>query len=151
MQLGDSNNSFFHASIKEKKKHKGLRSMITIEGTKITTPEEIEDEILLFYSKLVGTKLDRLEGIDIPAIKNGKILTRDSAQKLIRPMDEKEVWDALASIGNNKSPCTDGFNAYLFQKCLENHRKRYDYSCQRILLEEIHLQSLQLCSSDSNP
>lgn len=56
-----------------------------------------------------------MEDIDIPAIRSGEILTRESAQKLIRSLEEKEVWVALSSICNNKAPGMDGFNAYFFK------------------------------------
>ncbi|XP_058741373.1 uncharacterized protein LOC131613745 [Vicia villosa] len=104
LKLGDINNSFFHASIKEKNKHKGIHSMTTMDGIKFNTPEDIENEILMFYNKLVGTRLSRLEVIDLPAIRNGKIFSRESAQTLIKHVEEKEVWDALVSIGNSKAP-----------------------------------------------
>ncbi|KAH1222734.1 putative ribonuclease H protein [Glycine max] len=74
LKLGDGNNSFFHASVKEKNKHKGLYTLTSLTGGLLSTQEEIEHEILDFYSALVGTKTAELRSIDLPAIRNGNTL-----------------------------------------------------------------------------
>ncbi|KAI5382052.1 hypothetical protein KIW84_UN0213 [Lathyrus oleraceus] len=80
----------------------------------LSKPEDIEEEVLQFYAKLVGTKSLNLRCIDITTVRNGKTLDRESACQLIRPVEEGEVWNALKSIGQNKAPGVDGFNAYFF-------------------------------------
>lgn len=115
LKLGDGNNSFFHASVKEKNKHKGLYTLTSLTGGLLSTQEEIEHEILDFYSALVGTKTAELRSIDLPAIRNGNTLSVVSASRLIRPVEEAEILAALRSIGDSKAPGLDGFNAFFFK------------------------------------
>ncbi|KAI5385354.1 hypothetical protein KIW84_072087 [Lathyrus oleraceus] len=74
LKLGDNNNSYFHAFVKEKNKQKGMYTMTSLNGIEVTT------------------------------VRNGKTLSRDLAQQLIGPVEGEEIWNALTSIGNNKAP-----------------------------------------------
>ncbi|XP_058752813.1 uncharacterized protein LOC131626004 [Vicia villosa] len=103
------------AKSQEKTKQKGILTLMALDGRVFNTPEQIEDEILQFYTNLIGTSAGSLRGIDITAIRRGKILPREFAQSLIQPIEDKEIWEALMSIGNHKAPGTDGFNAYFFK------------------------------------
>ncbi|XP_050915875.1 uncharacterized protein LOC127130968 [Lathyrus oleraceus] len=114
LQLGDGNNAFYHAYVRDRNKQKGMYSLESVNGGSLSKPEDIEEEVLQFYDKLVGTKSLNLRCIDITTVRNGKTLDRESACQLIRPVEEGEVWSALKSIGQNKAPGVDGFNAYFF-------------------------------------
>lgn len=65
IRLGDGNNVYFHDSLKSKYKLTQINSLVNAEGTLLTTQQEIEEEILQFYGKLVGTANHRLNGINI--------------------------------------------------------------------------------------
>lgn len=91
LQLKDCNNFFFHASVKEKSKHKGLYTLIDLGGNNLTNHEALEDEVLNFYPKLVGTRAEELDSINLFSIRNGSMMSRESAQRLIRPIKENEV------------------------------------------------------------
>ncbi|XP_058734312.1 uncharacterized protein LOC131606042 [Vicia villosa] len=91
LKLGDNNNSYFHAAVKEKNKQKGISTLHALDGRILTTQDQIEDEILDFYKQLVGTNTENLKSIDLNAIRRGKILSRDQAQKLITPIEDKEI------------------------------------------------------------
>ncbi|XP_058726489.1 uncharacterized protein LOC131597842 [Vicia villosa] len=73
LQLGDSNNAYFHALVKEKNRQKDIYSLIALDGRILSTHDQIEDEILDFYTTLVGNKATELKGIDITAIRRGKL------------------------------------------------------------------------------
>lgn len=71
--------------------------------------------ILEFYTSLVSTNAYALRSIYPPVIRSGILMSADMARKLIKPIEENEIWRALSSIGDTKAPCMDGFNAYFFK------------------------------------
>lgn len=115
IRLGDANNSYFHANVKAKHRHSGLDCLQLNDGTMVTTPHEIEHEILNFYSKLVGQNEERLEGIDITIMRDGPHVTREQAAGLIGQVTRPEIHAALAGIGDLKAPGLDGYNAKFFK------------------------------------
>eukprot|EP00256_Glycine_max_P036920 XP_006584238.1 uncharacterized protein LOC102664824 [Glycine max] len=70
IRQGDGNNSYFHATIKGRYKHNAIRSLIKEDGSCITSHEDIEEEVLKFYSALLGSRESNLAGLNIPAIRN---------------------------------------------------------------------------------
>lgn len=70
-RLRDSNNAYFHASLKGKMKQTHMSTMYRDYGTMLTKHEEIEEEILRFYGPLVGFVANILKGIDIKDMRQG--------------------------------------------------------------------------------
>lgn len=109
--MGDRNNAYFHSIVKDKNKQKGITTLESLNGQLLCIHVDIEQAVLTFYTSPVGTSARNLAGIDISALRNGSILPVDMAHSLIQPMEEKEIWAALQSIGSTKAPGIDGFNA----------------------------------------
>jgi hypothetical protein len=84
--------------------------------TLLTSQEDIEDEVMSFYNKLMGTADNDLNGIDITVMREGPQLTHEQRHNLTAPITDKEVEYALQSIGDLKSPGIDGYGAYFFKK-----------------------------------
>ncbi|CAK8535638.1 unnamed protein product [Lathyrus sativus] len=82
---------------------------------------QIKEGILMQKSKINWLKLGdgvnttNFKGINIPAIRSGKMLTMDLAQMLIRPIEENEIWKALSSIGDTKAQSINGLNVLFFK------------------------------------
>lgn len=68
-----------------------------------------------FYRGLVGTTSIRLRHVDIVALRNGKQLPEEDSQELIRVVTDKEIWEALQGVGDNKAPSGDGYTAKFFK------------------------------------
>ncbi|XP_058758319.1 uncharacterized protein LOC131631540 [Vicia villosa] len=119
LKLGDGNNSFFHNSIKERNKHNNMSTLTSLNGELLSNKNDISNEILNFYTGLVGTAANSIEGIDQPCILRGNTISREEALDLITPIAEHEIWEALAGIGNTKAPGIDGFNSYFFKDAWE--------------------------------
>ncbi|CAK8530947.1 unnamed protein product [Lathyrus sativus] len=115
LKLGDSNNSYFHTLVKEKNKQKGVHTITSLQGETLYQHKDIEREVLSFYTNLICTNASELKGIDIAAARRGTTISVEKALRLIRPVDEGEIWNALNSIGNCKAPGIDGFNAHFFK------------------------------------
>ncbi|CAJ2651355.1 unnamed protein product [Trifolium pratense] len=116
LKLGDGNNSYFHASIKTRSASKNMNVLYTEDGTQLTTQDDIEEEVMSFYSKLMGMADNDLNGVDITVMREGPQLNNEQREKLTGPITDKEITDALQSIGDLKSPSIDGYGAYFFKK-----------------------------------
>lgn len=115
LKLGDSNNAYFHVSIREKQRKATIKRLITSSGVIVTAANEIEDEVLQFYSCLVGSASNERRGLDLDALRNGRQRPCDMAQTLIEAVFETEIYQALKDIGDEKASGIDGFNAKFFK------------------------------------
>ena len=115
IQLGDSNNAYFHALVRGIQKQNSILHLIDKNGKWLTQHKNMEIEVLRFYSDLVGTTTAKLNHVDIDVIRKGSQLTEASKASLIKPFSEKEIWEALNSIGDEKTPGLDGFTVKFFK------------------------------------
>ena len=68
-----------------------------------------------FYKSLMGTSTDNLPGINAQVMKRGPTLTKLQRIHLCAEVTEQEIYEGLKSIGNDKAPGIDGYNAYFFK------------------------------------
>ena len=68
------------------------------------------------YQNLLGTRANSLNAIDLPMVRKGHTLSLEASRSLIEPIRANEIDNAQGNIGDNKSPCVDGFNALFFKK-----------------------------------
>ncbi|XP_058776840.1 uncharacterized protein LOC131651189 [Vicia villosa] len=107
LQLGDGNNLYFHVIVKGKNKQIGIQQLEDSQGHLLTEHKEIEVEVLHFYQGLVGKAASNLKHVDIVALGNGKQLEEEYKQDLIKKVTDKEIWEALKGVGDNKAPGCD--------------------------------------------
>lgn len=69
IQLGDGNNVSFHASLKSKHQMKHIKSLKNKDGILLTTHHELEEEILQFYGELVGKSNQKMDIINLIAMR----------------------------------------------------------------------------------
>lgn len=115
IRQGDGNNSYFHATIKGRYKHNAIRSLIKEDGSCITSHEDIEEEVLKFYSALLGSSESNLAGLNIPAIRNGNTLNQFQRDMLIGPVSNAEIDTAIKGMDVNKTPGIDGYGVGFFK------------------------------------
>ncbi|CAI8599459.1 unnamed protein product [Vicia faba] len=92
LRLGDGNNNYFHAHLKSKWHKSTISELIKEDGSKVTSHEEMEAEILRFYKELVGTTPTSIKKIDIVAMRNGRQLTKAQGDVLTKKIEDKEIW-----------------------------------------------------------
>lgn len=114
LRLGDRNRTYFHATIKAKRKHQSMKGLYNDDGTQMTSQGEIEEEILAFYTKLMGKVDTNLKGIYVPAIRKGNHPHEAQRKALTKPVTYEEVWQALKGIGDLKTQSLDGFGTKIF-------------------------------------
>ena len=76
IQLGDANNKYFSAVIKERTQKKQVRSIMTLSGQMIYDPQEIQEEFVIFYKSLMGTSAGKLPTVNVKVMKRGPALTQ---------------------------------------------------------------------------
>ncbi|XP_059310638.1 uncharacterized protein LOC132061991 [Lycium ferocissimum] len=120
IQLGDGNNKYFHAVIKERTQRKQICELTSLTGTKLTEPEVIKSEILNFYKSLMGTSSHTMPAVDKEIMRKGPVLNHAQRTLLCREVTEAKIVEGLRSIGDDKSPGIDGYNSLFFKKAITN-------------------------------
>ena len=115
IKLGDANNKYFSSVIKERNNKKFIRNLMSLDGRMLHEPQEIKNEFVLFYRSLMGTAADRLPAINTQVMKRGPILSRQHRIQLCATITDQEIVEALKSIGSDKAPGIDGYNALFFK------------------------------------
>ncbi|XP_070010516.1 uncharacterized protein [Nicotiana sylvestris] len=98
LMLGDSNSTFFHASIKNKNAQKKITKLVT----------------------QVGTVAEEIPAIEPDMLKKGSILTRTQQAKLIEPVTREKIVQTLQRTDDSKAPGCDGYNSLFIKKTWAN-------------------------------
>ncbi|XP_062118800.1 uncharacterized protein LOC133832477 [Humulus lupulus] len=114
-RFGDSNSSFFHASLKKRKLANRIVSFVSADGKIVDDYDKVTDHFLVHLKKFMGTTSKASGVIDYQAICFGSVLSREDQLCLIKPFTIKEVKIAMFSIHSLKSPGPDGFGAGFFK------------------------------------
>lgn len=124
LQLGDSNSSYFFANLKNRTAYSEIKKLQLSNGNWSDSEDEIKDEIIGFYTKLLGTTAPQLPAINQDICALGNALNRGQQMSLIQPVTPDAVLEALKGIEDLKAPGGDGFTACFFLKSLASCWKR---------------------------
>lgn len=102
--------------MKQRQGRNRIDSIYTEQETLLKTPDDIEQEFIGFYKKLLGSKAPSLPGIDFTTVRRGTQLSVSAAEILIAPVTHSEIDQALKDIEDSKAPGIDGFNNFFFKK-----------------------------------
>ncbi|XP_056690241.1 uncharacterized protein [Spinacia oleracea] len=116
LQVGDSNSKFFFSAMKERIARNSIDILYDDSGKKLSTTQEIQEEVSSFYKKLIGTAASSLMGVDVGVVRKGKQLSAADAEMLVVPVSDAEIDAAIKGIDINKAPGLDGFNSLFFLK-----------------------------------
>ncbi|KAH0648141.1 hypothetical protein KY285_033389 [Solanum tuberosum] len=116
IKLGDSNNKYFTAMIKERRHKKHIVELNSLAGAKLVEPAEIQKEIITFYQTLMGTAKTNTTAVSRTIMRTGPNLSHTQQMALSIEVTEKEIYDGLCFIGDDKAPEVDGYNAIFFKK-----------------------------------
>ncbi|XP_055825978.1 uncharacterized protein LOC129894345 [Solanum dulcamara] len=116
IKLGDNNNKYFSAMIKERTNQKMMLELTSLNGISLKTSAVIKEEVTQFYKALMGSSSTELQAVDKKTMRREATLTYEQEAELCRDITDEEIWNALASIGDDKSPGVDGYNAYFYKK-----------------------------------
>ncbi|XP_010693882.1 uncharacterized protein LOC104906779 [Beta vulgaris subsp. vulgaris] len=117
LKLEDSNSHFFFRAMKDRYLHNNIIDVLYAEnGCKLISEADIQQEVLRFYSGLLGTATTQLPSVDIAMLRSGVQVSSNDAEALIQPISHQEVEAALWSINEAKAPDIDRFNSLFFKK-----------------------------------
>lgn len=102
---GDENSKIFHAAIKFKDRRNTIRGLNTNLGW-TDDAKEIKQHVFDFFKDKFSRGKVGSPGLRGDLFRKLKI---EEAEFLERPFEEEEIWEAIKSCGNNKSPGPDGF------------------------------------------
>nr|XP_019069479.1 uncharacterized protein LOC109120276 [Solanum lycopersicum] len=92
-----------------------LEKWSMVEESALRQKSDIHEKFVSFYKSLMGTSTDNLPGINAQVMKRGPTLTKLQRIHLCAEVTEQEIYEGLKSIGNDKAPGVDGYNAYFFK------------------------------------
>ncbi|XP_056697775.1 uncharacterized protein [Spinacia oleracea] len=72
LQVGDSNSKFFFSAMKERIARNSIDILYDDSGKKLSTTQDIQEEVSSFYKQLIGTAASSLMGVDVGVVRKGK-------------------------------------------------------------------------------
>lgn len=116
VQDGDRNSRFFHNSARIHNHNNRISSIINEEGLMLVDPDHIEDAFITFYSNLWADPYPNSFGNVLNAIPHDlSALSSANCDSLIKDISNGEIFYALNSLADGKSPGPDGFNVEFFK------------------------------------
>lgn len=97
LKMGDTNSSFFHAKIKERRAAVRIPSIHNIDGRLLTEAADVESEFVRFFTDLLGTNMQNRIPADMSVFQNGQILSEEQKEILCRPITEQEIKEVVLS------------------------------------------------------
>ena len=113
---GDDNTQYFHMIANGKHRKKIIFQLEQDEGT-ILGQENLKLYITNYYKHLFGPPEDNFVSLDESRIEDVPQLAVDENDLLTAPFLEKELFEAISQMKNNKAPGPDGFPAEFYKKC----------------------------------
>lgn len=118
--LGDQNTAYFHAVMKQKFKKSRVTAIVDQNGTVVDDPDQVEAHFLDFFRKLLGQKREDRKVSESRIYAAGMVLNVEQQLRLIEPVTDNEIQDAMFSINSIKSPGPNGYGSGFFQGKLGN-------------------------------
>ncbi|KAJ9541740.1 hypothetical protein OSB04_028246 [Centaurea solstitialis] len=110
---GDANTRYFHRVIQERQHARHIFSIGTSEGV-FVHDDQVASAFIDHFVAIIGTKDDEV----VPTMPDSLFESRLSvgdANHMIRQVEDAEIKEALFSIGNDKSPGSDGFSSKFYK------------------------------------
>ncbi|KAG5632148.1 hypothetical protein H5410_003865 [Solanum commersonii] len=104
--------------VTERRHRKQIVELTTVCGAKIEEPDEIRKEIITFYQSLMGTAMTNITAVSRAIMKTGPTLNHTQQLTLCEEITEKEIYDGLCSIGDDKVPASLGLQANLSKSAM---------------------------------
>lgn len=111
MQEGYQNTKFFHSIITQRRKDNHIHLLLDERGQEFTDHTHIVDCIVRYYTSLLGTVATR-DPTESIVFDEGPKLDTSTHSLLDSPVTAMKIKAALWSIGDNKVPGPNGFNAF---------------------------------------
>ncbi|GKB61095.1 sodium/hydrogen exchanger 6, partial [Tanacetum coccineum] len=113
LQLGDANTAYFHKVVKSQVSRNRIDSITKMDGT-FVDGDQVALAFVNHYTDFLGQPglMSQLDYSDLFC----KRLSDEEANSMIHEVSNKEIKDALLSLGDNKAPGPDGYSAAFFKE-----------------------------------
>ncbi|XP_060198100.1 uncharacterized protein LOC132627048 [Lycium barbarum] len=116
IKLRDSNTKYFSTVMKDRNHKKTISMPIALDVTLLTENRKIQIEIITFYKSLMGKACTTLPIVNIQTMRLGLVLNHAQQLDLCANVTDQEIYAGLCSIGDDKAPGVDGYNALFFKR-----------------------------------
>lgn len=117
LKIGETNSSFFHAKIKERRTAARITSIHNADGNLLTEAAEVESEFINFSTDLLGTNMQDRTPADMSVFQNGQLLSEEQKEILCKLVTNQEIKEAMLSSSPLKAPGPDGFSSGFYRSC----------------------------------
>ncbi|KAJ9535293.1 hypothetical protein OSB04_un001605 [Centaurea solstitialis] len=114
LKEGDANTAYFHSVVKSKTNRGRIEEVENMEGQSFIGAE-VPNQFILHFKEVLG-KSDPVDSICDPNSLFLKKLSQVQADDMVRPIDDKEIREAIFDIDDLKAPGPDGFSSKFFKK-----------------------------------
>ena len=114
---GDLNTKIFHRSIKKRQLQNAIFSIHNEAGVWVDKPQEVNAAFLEYYENLLGSKMENRKSVKTRVVNCGPLVIPAHCEFLYKPVNRKEVKQALLSIHGDRAPGLDGFGSQFFKDC----------------------------------
>ncbi|GJX41721.1 putative RNA-directed DNA polymerase [Tanacetum coccineum] len=113
LDVGDSNSSYFHKSVKCKNQQSRIDSIRDNEDNEVTGTL-VADCFEKHYHQFLGVsaECDDLNSVDMFP----KCINSETSMNIVRNITNKEIKTAMFNIGDDRAPGPDGFTSIFFKK-----------------------------------
>ncbi|KAJ9536540.1 hypothetical protein OSB04_un000292, partial [Centaurea solstitialis] len=114
---GDANTRYFHKAVEEKRHAQHIHAICRADGTYVYD-DEVVNAFLDHFISIIGTE-DPLVSPEMYLDMFTTRLVLGDALHMVRPIEDKEIRDAIFDIGNEKAPGSDGFSSKFYKAAWE--------------------------------
>lgn len=102
LEKGDENSKAFYQSIKQRRKYNTIHSIQIVDGVRVNTPKEVQEEFMIFYRNLFCSKKDNRSPIKNTIMDRGPRLSDAHKNQLSYSFTLADVKRVLDDIRSNK-------------------------------------------------
>uniref|UniRef100_A0A803P9I4 Reverse transcriptase n=1 Tax=Cannabis sativa TaxID=3483 RepID=A0A803P9I4_CANSA len=133
LALGDRNTKYFHKKATGRKKKNAIVEIMTEDGDKLSTEEDIVGEIELYFGTIFSSASPNLQQVEHGISSIEARISPAESDMLVAPFTAHDVWGAVNSIRATKALGPDGFHAMFFHKYWAIIGPRITAVCHAIL------------------
>ena len=134
---GEKSFKYFLNLEKRIKAKSHIRKILNSDSVELSEPETVPSSMKSFYSTLYKKRNDKTETDCYNYLKALKLprLTDDESRLCKGELTKRECWEALPTMGNNKSPGNDGLSKefYVFSLTKSIASSKYVFSRRAVL------------------